>query len=333
MILVCGGAGYIGSHMVRLLLKRGYHPLVLDNFSTGHLWAVERAFQGFGQPNVIRGDQGDQALLADLFQKYDFAAVMHFAARSLVGESVVQPADYYANNVAGTLNLLRAMVRARVNRFIFSSTCAIYGQPKTMPLSEDLSPAPITPYGRSKLMCELMMADFAAAYGLKAVALRYFNAAGADPSAGLGEAHDPETHLLPNVIKSALGQGPPLNIFGRDYPTPDGTCLRDYIHVYDLAEAHLRALEYLKERPAGHFDYFNLGLGRGVSNLEITQSVERVSGRRVAYEFAPRRDGDPPELYADAAKAERLLNWKPRVVELDQIVNSAWLWHTLPGQG
>lgn len=328
-VLVCGGAGYIGSHMVRRLLEMGHRPLVLDNLSTGRLWAVERAFKGFGPPALVRGDLGDQGLLADVFHRHDLDAVMHFSARSLVGESVAQPADYYANNVSGTLNLLRAMTRAGVNLLIFSSTCAVYGQPKSRPLNESFSLAPITPYGRSKWMCEMMLADFAAAYGLKAAALRYFNAAGADPEAGLGEAHDPETHLLPNVIKSVLGQGPPLKIFGRDHPTPDGTCLRDYIHVYDLAEAHLKALKHLKGLgPEGCFDYFNLGLGRGISNLEIIDSVARVSGRKPAYEFAPARPGDPPELYADASKAARILNWRPRFNDLDQIVGSAWRFHS-----
>lgn len=328
LILVCGGAGYIGSHMVRRLLAEGHRPVVLDNFSTGHPWAVERAFRGYGPPELVEGDVLNEKALEELFRKYEFEAVMHFSALALVGESVSRPGRYYHNNVTGALNLLRALARAGVDRFIFSSSCAVYGAPEQMPLVEDMPAGPVNPYGRSKWMTEMMMADFAAAHNLKAAALRYFNAAGAEPEAGLGEAHDPETHLIPNVIKSVLGAGPALRIFGRDYPTPDGSCVRDYIHVSDLAQAHLKALDFLGRQPGGFFDCFNLGTGRGVSNLEIIKSVARVSGRAVNYEFAPRRPGDPPELYAQAEKAGRVLGWRPEINDIDQIIDSAWRWHS-----
>jgi UDP-glucose-4-epimerase GalE len=244
-----------------------------------------------------------------------------------VGESATDPGRYYENNVSGTLNLLRAMVKAEVYKFIFSSTCAVYGVVDKMPIGDDLPTDPVNPYGRSKRMTERMMIDLAEAHGLKCAAMRYFNAAGADPAGGLGEAHDPETHLIPNVINSVLGQGLELKIFGNDYPTPDGTCVRDYIHILDLAEAHLSALNFLNSRGAGCFEAFNLGTGRGTSNLEIIRSVEKVSGRQVSFSYAPRRPGDPPSLYADASKAARVLHWQPRFTRVDDIVASAWRWH------
>ena len=332
-ILVCGGAGYIGSHMVRKLVLAGHNPVVFDDFSTGHRWAADRAFQGApGGPAVVEGSILDKAALERLFQLERFDAVMHFSALALVGESMIDPGGYYENNVNGTLHLLRAMARAGVDKLVFSSTCAVYGAPEGMPIGDDCPANPVNPYGRSKRMAELMMADLAAAHGLKCAALRYFNAAGAAPADGLGEAHSPETHLIPRVINSVLGKGPELEIFGRDYPTPDGTCVRDYVHVQDLAEAHMLALNFLDARNQGGFEAFNLGTGRGTSNLEIIRGVEKISGRRVSFSFAPRRPGDPPSLYAEASKAARVLGWRPRF-DIDGIIASAWQWHASPQEG
>ncbi|MDL2210834.1 UDP-glucose 4-epimerase GalE [Desulfovibrio sp. OttesenSCG-928-O18] len=330
-ILVCGGAGYIGSHMVRRLVRSGHAPVVFDNFSTGHEAAVERAFLGYpGGAQVLRGDLLDPAALDAAFASRRFDAVMHFAGLILVGESVTKPGLYYENNVTGTLNLLRAMEKANVSRFVFSSTCAIFGEPETMPVLENLPRLPINPYGNTKLVAEMMMADFARAHAFKCVALRYFNAAGADDAGDLGENHDPESHLIPNAIKAALGQAPALKVFGNDYDTPDGTCLRDYVHVNDLADAHLAALAFLEKTPdgTGSFDGFNLGTGRATSVLEIISSVEAVSGKKVPYSFAPRRPGDSPVLYAGPGKANSVLGWVPRYTEIDGIVESAWKWHS-----
>ena len=254
---------------------------------------------------------------------------MHFSAFTLVGESVGKPGMYYENNVTGTLNLLRAMTEASVDIFVFSSTCAIFGEPKTMPVVEELPFGPISPYASSKFVAEMMMADFARAHGLKAMALRYFNAAGADPAGDIGENHNPESHLIPNAIMAALGEGPPLSIFGNDYPTPDGTCLRDYVHVNDLAIAHIAALDHLNNTPAGgFFDAVNLGTGRATSVLEVLQSVERISGSHVPHSFVPRRPGDAPALYAGPAKAKALLRWIPEYTDIDSIIATAWNWHS-----
>lgn len=324
-ILVCGGAGYIGSHMVRMLLETGHDPVVFDDLSTGHLWAMETAFRGVGrEPCFIKGSLGDIGALEACFAGQAFDGVMHFAAMSQVAESMVKPGAYYHNNVSGTINLLRSMVGAGVGRLIFSSSAAVYGLADETPIRDEAAADPINPYGRTKLMAEKIMADFAAVHGLKAAALRYFNAAGAHPDGSLVEDHRPETHLIPIVIKSALGRGKPIRIFGDDYPTPDGTCVRDYVHVQDLATAHLAALKYLEQREGGFFDSFNIGTGRGHSNLEVVRSVERVGGRKVDFDFAERRPGDPPVLYADVAKAARTLNWRPSFTELDDIVATAW---------
>jgi UDP-glucose-4-epimerase GalE len=289
---------------------------------------VERAFEDApGGPAVAGGSVLDKIALERLFQRERFDAVMHFSALALVGESVTAPERYYENNVSGALNLMLAMVRAGVDKFIFSSSCAVYGAVEKMPISDDLPTNPVNPYGRSKRMTEMMMADLASARGLKCAALRYFNAAGADPEGGLGEAHDPESHLIPNVVKNVLERRA-LKVFGHDYPTPDGTCVRDYIHVLDLAEAHLLALNFLNEQDGGVFEAFNLGTGRGTSNLEIIRSVEKVSGRKVSFEYGPRRPGDPPSLYADATKAVRVLKWRPKFTDIDDIVATAWQWHT-----
>lgn len=323
-ILVCGGAGYIGSHMVKMLLLEGHNPLIFDDFSTGHLWAVKAAFRASGrEPRYIEGSLLDYEALNRCFGDCDIEAVMHFAAKSQVRESMSAPGLYYENNVFGTLNLLQNMVKAGIRHLIFSSTAAVYGLIQEMPIMDDAATKPINPYGRSKLMAEQMMADFALVHGLKIAALRYFNVAGAHPDGTLGEDHRPESHLIPLVIKSALGKGPGIRIFGNDYDTPDGTCIRDYVHVEDLAAAHLSALTYLKRMEEGGFSTFNIGTGSGTSNLEVIQSVERVSGRKLDFSFAEPRPGDPPVLYADASKALNVLNWRPLFTSLDDIISTA----------
>lgn len=316
--MVAGGAGYIGSHMVLYLLNKGYNPIVYDNLSEGHKEAVLGG-------TFIEGDLSDKNKLNEVFKSYDISAVMHFAASCYVGESVTNPAKYYKNNVVTTLNLLDTMIENNINKFIFSSTCATYGLPQYLPLTEEHPQSPVNPYGNTKLAVELILKDYAKAYDLRSVAFRYFNAAGADPQGRIGEAHDPETHLIPNVIKSALGIGDPLKIFGDDYDTPDGTCVRDYIHVLDLAQAHLLGLEKLFE---GHkSDFFNLGNGEGYSNKQVIETVEKISGRKIDYSFAPRREGDPPTLIGSSKKAFEQLNWKPEYASLDKIVETAWNWH------
>lgn len=329
-LLVCGGGGYIGSHMVRRLIRAGHSPVVFDNFSTGHRQAVENAFRGFsGGVQVVEGDSLDEEALDNAFASHSFDAVMHFAGRILVGESVRKPALYYENNVMGTLNILRAMDKAGVRGLIFSSTCAIFGAPENAPIVETLPKAPISPYGNTKLAAEMMMADFAVAHDCRCVALRYFNAAGADPEGDLGEDHDPESHLVPNVIMAALGQRPTLEVFGGDYATPDGTCLRDYVHVNDLADAHLAALDFISTSSArGFFEDFNLGTGRATSVLEVVKSVERVSGRKTPFVVKARRPGDSPVLCAGAEKANTVLGWKPQYTDIDAIVETAWRWHS-----
>jgi UDP-glucose 4-epimerase len=317
-VLVCGGAGYIGSHMVRFLQRQAHDVVVLDNLSTGHREAV-------GTAPLVVADIDDREALRGVLAAHSFDAVLHFCARSLVGESVREPFAYYRNNVGGTLNLLEAMREANVARLVFSSTAAVFGHPQAELISEDHPTAPINPYGASKLMVERMLADAAAAYGLRSVSLRYFNAAGADPDGGIGESHDPETHLIPNVLRAALGNGPMLKVFGDDYPTRDGTCVRDYIHVNDLASAHLLAVEYMDAREGAHV--FNLGNGRGFTVHEVIQSAQRVTGRAIAYEQAPRRAGDPAVLVAASAKAREQLGWRPAFVDIDAIIASAWRWH------
>lgn len=320
-VLVCGGAGYIGSHMAKWLASRGFAVSVLDNLSTGHREAVR-----WGE--LIEADLLDEASLDRAFADRLFDAVMHFCARSLVGESMTQPYVYYANNVAGSLNLLQAMQRHGVGRLVFSSTAAVFGQPVSEVIDEDHPKAPINPYGASKLMVERMLADAAQAYGLRSVALRYFNAAGACPSGEIGEAHDPETHLIPNVLRAALGTGAALKVFGDDYPTPDGTCVRDYVHVDDLAQAHELALSYMDTHEGAHA--FNLGNGSGFSVREVIATAEQISGATIPFEQAPRRAGDPAVLVAASAKARRELGWQPKYTELAPIIESAWRWHRDP---
>jgi UDP-glucose 4-epimerase len=321
--LICGGAGYVGSHMVRYLGSKQHDVVVYDDLSTGHREAVtsEVAF--------VQGDIGDAAALSRLFAEHRFDAVIHFCARSLVGESVVKPYLYYGNNVANTLVLLAAMRDAGVDRLVFSSTAAVFGHPQADAIDETHPTEPINPYGHSKLMVERILADAARAYGLRSVALRYFNAAGADPSASIGEGHDPETHLIPNVLKAVLGQVAALKVFGADYETRDGTCVRDYIHVNDLASAHLLAIEYLADHE-GAFT-FNLGNGEGFSVREVIAAAERVTGRAVPHEFASRRAGDPATLVASSLQARERLGWQPRITRLEDILASAWQWHLQPG--
>ncbi|MCE7033125.1 UDP-glucose 4-epimerase GalE [Lysobacter sp. GX 14042] len=317
-VLVCGGAGYIGSHMARQLALGGDKVTVLDNLSTGHREAVR-----WGE--LVVADVLDARALEAAFHGRRFDAVMHFCARSLVGESVHQPYDYYANNVAGTLNLLQAMQRHGVERLVFSSTAAVFGQPVAARIDEDHPRQPINPYGASKLMVERILADAAGACGLRSVALRYFNAAGAAPDGTVGECHEPETHLIPNVLRAALGLGPALRVFGDDYPTPDGTCIRDYVHVDDLAQAHRLALDYMEDHPGAHA--FNLGNGAGFSVREVIAAAERVCGQRIAHTVEARRPGDPSVLVASSERGRRDLGWTPAHPELEPILASAWRWH------
>lgn len=315
-ILVVGGAGYIGSHMVKALDRAGYEPVVLDNLATGHADAVRRG-------ELVRGDLGDAALLDELLGQGGFQGVMHFAAFSLVGESVEDPAKYYRNNVAGTLTLLEAMARHGIPAFIFSSTAAVYGDPDYSPIDEAHPVRPINPYGASKWMVERMLADFDAAHGLRSVSLRYFNAAGADPDGELGERHDPETHLIPIVLQAASGRRDHVAINGTDYPTADGTCVRDFIHVTDLCDAHLRALEWLLAGGASRV--YNLGTGSGYSVRQLIDTARSVTGQAFEVVHGPRRPGDPARLVADSTRAQAELGWQPRR-ELNSIVRDAWNW-------
>lgn len=324
MILVVGGAGYIGSHMCKLLRESGEPHLVFDNLEQGHA----EALQGSA---LVRGDLRQPEDLDRVFRDYRIDTVMHFAAYIAVGESVVSPGRYYRNNVVGVLNLLEAMVQAGVDKLIFSSTAAIFGNPRYLPIDEDHPKAPTSPYGDSKWAVERMLAAFETAHGLRSVCLRYFNAAGADPDGLLGEDHEPETHLIPAVLLAALGKAPAVRIFGTDYDTPDGTCIRDYVHIMDLAQAHLLAVRWLRD--GGPSESFNLGNGKGYSVRQVIQTVERVVGCAVPQEVAPRRSGDPARLIASSAKAERLLGWRPRYPDLETIVSHAWSWRRSHPEG
>ena len=315
-MLVTGGAGYIGSHAAKALSRAGYHVVVFDNLVAGHREAVR-----YGE--LIEGDITDTVAVGAALARYDVGAVMHFAAYLDVGESVRDPAKYYRNNVVGAVSVLEAMAARSVPFFVFSSTCATYGEPTETPIVETHPQRPINSYGETKLAIERALPHFERAYGIRSVALRYFNAAGADPDGDLGEDHAPEIHLIPRAIDAATG-GPGLQVFGDDYPTPDGTCLRDYIHVTDLADAHVRALEALAG--AGRSTAYNLGAGRPHSVREIIEAVERVSGLKVPWTRAPRRAGDPAVLYAAADKALAELGWAPRFPGLESIVGTAWAW-------
>lgn len=323
-ILVCGGAGYIGAHMVRYLLRHGHDAIVLDNLSTGHRKAVPVGL-------LEEGDLLVPASLRSIFARHQFDGVIHFCARSLVGESMVKPYAYYENNVAGTLNLLQTMQEAGVSRLVFSSTAAVFGNPETALIDEEHPKRPINPYGASKLMVERILADAAHAYGLSSAALRYFNAAGADPEGGIGEAHEPETHLIPNVLKAALGQGAGLRVFGADYPTRDGTCVRDYVHVNDLASAHLLALQYMQSNPGAHV--FNLGNGQGFTVLEVIEAARRITGRNIEFVQETRREGDPAVLVASSDRARQVLGWQPTFTGMGEIIETAWRWHQAPAYG
>ena len=334
VVLVTGGAGYIGSHAVRALQQAGFQPLVLDNLVYGHRAIVDRVLQ---VPLVV-GDVADRPLLDALLSGrhpilagQPVQAVLHFAAFAYVGESVLDPARYYRNNLAASLTLLEALVAARPHRpipLVFSSTCATYGLPERLPLDESHPQNPINPYGRSKWMVEQLIQDFAAAYGLPAVIFRYFNAAGADPAADLGEDHTPETHLIPLLLGAIAGQRSPLAIYGNDYPTPDGTCIRDYIHVSDLAAAHVLGLQsLLAADPPSPPRIYNLGTGNGFSVREVIAAAEAVTGRSAPIQMAERRPGDPAQLVAAAKKAEQELGWQPRHGDLGTILCHAWAWH------
>ena len=318
-ILVAGGAGYIGSHMVALLVKRGYEVVVADNLRTGHWQAVK------GARKMYVGDLRDGAFLHQIFTENKIDGVINFAAFSLVGESVTNPLKYYGNNVEGAVSLLSAMQAHGVDRIVFSSTAAAYGEPEKQPIEEGDRTEPTNPYGATKLAIENMLKWCDCAYKIRYVALRYFNAAGSDTEAGIGEDHNPESHLIPLVMKTALGQRDHIGIFGEDYPTPDGTCVRDYIHVKDLAEAHLLALEYLER--GGNSDVFNLGNGAGYSVREIIETARRITGKEIKAVVEPRRGGDPSVLIASNKKAAEVLGWKP-VLGLDQIISDAWAWHS-----
>ncbi|MBM7853718.1 UDP-glucose 4-epimerase [Desulfohalotomaculum tongense] len=317
-ILVAGGAGYIGSHTCKVLAEAGYEPVVYDNLVYGH-----REFVKWGP--FEEGDLLDRERLNEVFKKYCIDSVMHFAAFSCVGESVENPIKYYRNNVTGTINLLEAAVNHGVLKVVFSSTCSTYGNPVSIPIDEQHPQVPINPYGMSKLMVEKILDDFDSAYKLKSVKLRYFNAAGADPSAEIGEKHNPETHLIPVVLDAAAGRRPYITIFGTDYDTKDGTCIRDFIHVNDLADAHLLALQYLEN--GGDSEAFNLGNGQGYSVKEVIYTVQKVTGQKIKIVEGARRPGDPPVLVGSSQKIQRMLKWAPQYNDLEIIIEDAWRWH------
>lgn len=320
-ILVTGGAGYIGSHTAKQLAREGHEPVVLDNLSTGHRWAIR-----WGP--LIEGDLADTGLVRQVLREYRIEGVLHFAASAYVGESMINPRAYFRNNVAGSLSLLDAMLESNVRRIVFSSSCATYGVPESLPIREDQRQLPTNPYGESKLFVERILRWYGEAYGLQWAALRYFNAAGADLDGELGEEHDPETHLIPRAIYAALGLLPHLSVYGTDYPTPDGTAVRDYIHVTDLAQAHLRALLHLQQGGSGLA--LNLGTGVGVSVRDIVQTVQAITGRVVPVINEPRRAGDPPELVASSGQAKRVLGWQPHYTDVRVMVESAWRWFEAP---
>ncbi len=316
-ILVTGGAGYLGSHTVRQLKKDGFEPIILDNLNTGHLQSVEH--MPFIHANLLNAETLEGALRET---KPD--AVIHFAALSLVGESMCEPIKYYENNVCGTLNLLKALNKAGVNKLVFSSSAAIYGQPDKIPITEDAPKLPVNVYGKTKLIIETMLSDFYAAYGMKYVALRYFNAAGADEKGDIGEDHDPESHLIPIIFQVAMGKREKLTVYGKDYKTPDGTCIRDYIHVNDLARAHVLAIRHLLKD--GEPAVYNLGNGKGYSVLEIIRAAEKTVGKDIPYTVGERRAGDPAVLIASYEKIKKELHWQPRY-GIGDIVRTAWEFH------
>lgn len=320
VILVTGGAGYVGSHTCLALQQAGYQPVVYDDLSRGYRWAVR--FGPLEEGNIL-----DTRRLIDAIVRHRPAAIIHFAALTYVGESVLDPALYYRNNIAGTLSILEAMRETNLNTIVFSSTAAVYGTPSLSLISEDAALLPINPYGATKLAVERMLADFVQAYGFRAAALRYFNAAGADPEARIGEAHDPETHLIPLVLGAAAGHRKTISIFGSDYPTPDGTCIRDYIHVLDLADAHIRALTYMKATADAKFLALNLGTGQGTSVREVIDSAQLVTGRHIPLDLTARREGDPAILVADPSRAKKVLGWSAVRPSLETQIRDAWRWY------
>ena len=317
-ILVTGGAGYIGSHCCKELSKKGFHPITIDNLVYGH-----KNFVRWGE--FFQGDAGDPAHLKECLNQYKIDAVMHFAAYAYVGESVEDPLKYYENNLRNTIQLLHAVLENNIKYLVFSSTCATYGDPEKIPIDEDHPLNPINPYGKTKRMIEEILSDYHAAYGLKYISLRYFNAAGADPDAEVGEDHDPETHLIPLVLDVAAGKRKAIKIFGTDYGTPDGTCIRDYIHVTDLAQAHILALQRLTG--GADSSVYNLGNSQGFSVLEVIERARKITGKNIAVENSDRRPGDPPVLIASNEKAVKELGWKPQYADLDDIIGTAWRWH------
>lgn len=317
-VLVCGGAGYIGSHVNKQLNSEGYETVVFDNLIYGHREAVKWG-------DFVHGDLKNIEEIESVFQRYQIDAVFHFAAYAYVGESVREPEKYYYNNVVNTLNLLHVMRKYGCNRIIFSSTCATYGEPEKVPITEDMPQKPINPYGASKLMVERIFKDYDKAYGLQFAALRYFNAAGADPEGEIGESHNPETHLIPLILDAASGKREDIKVFGTDYDTPDGSCIRDYIHVYDLATAHVLALHYLEQ--GGESDFFNLGNEKGTSVLGAVEAVRQVTGKKFKVTLSDRRDGDPAKLVGSGKKARRVLGWEPVYGDINIIAEHAWKWH------
>lgn len=318
MILVCGGAGYIGSHTNKQLNREGYETVVFDNLIYGHKEAVK-----WGR--FVQGDLCRVQDIENVFQTYEIEAVFHFAAYAYVGESVLDPEKYYANNVVNTLNLLHVMKKYHCRQLIFSSTCAVYGEPDSVPVTEDMPLRPVNPYGKTKLTVEQILMDYEKAYGMRFAALRYFNAAGADPAGEVGESHDPETHIIPLVLDAAAAKSSCIQIFGTDYATMDGSCIRDYIHVSDLADAHIRALHYLEN--GGESGFFNLGNETGVSVLEIVAAAEKVTGNKIPVKKAGRRAGDPAILIGSSRKAEKILGWIPKYADIETMIRHAWLWH------
>ncbi len=317
-LLIPGGAGYIGSHMVRLAQKEGHEVTVLDDFSTGHEWAIKNC-------EILKIDLLDHERLDKSLKNRYFDGVIHFAAKSLVGESVIKPAFYYRNNVVGSLNLFNSMLKNDINNIVFSSTAAIFGNPISEKISEDHPKEPINPYGQSKLMIEKILKDMAEAYGINATCMRYFNASGAHKSAEIGEAHNPETHLIPNILISAISNTQKLKVFGDDYNTHDGTCIRDYVHVDDLADAHLLGLKHMIKNKG--FFAFNLGNGNGFSVMDVIRSCERVTKKNLDFNVCKRREGDPAKLVADSTYAKECIGWDPHFNKIDDIVTSAWRWH------
>ena len=317
-ILVCGGAGYIGSHINKQLHREGYETVVFDNLVYGHREAVKWG-------TFVQGDLSNVEDIEKVFSEYQIDAVFHFAAYAYVGESVEKPEKYYYNNVVNTLNLLKVMMKHDCKKIIFSSTCATYGEPEKLPITEDMPQRPINPYGATKLMVERIFRDYAEAYGLQFVVLRYFNAAGADPDGEIGESHNPETHIIPLVLDAASGKRANIKVFGTDYDTRDGSCIRDYIHVTDLAEAHLLSLHYLEQGKGCEF--FNLGNASGTSVLEVINAVKLVTGKEFQVVYDERRPGDPATLVGSSEKARKILGWTPKYADIDTIVAHAWKWH------